>query len=123
MRPGAVISADARARNADALSLPEQLPVASYRLSSRQTTTVLRYSGGRWTRPRHTFYVRVYDMMRPSSFVINALRGRGGRGSRLNALVLASVSWASACATWMDWVTKAFGIGGYEVGMGRGYMS
>ena len=77
MRPGAVISADARARNADALSLPEQLPVASYRLSLRQTTTVLHYSGGRSTRPRHTFYVRVYDMMRPSSFVINALRWQG----------------------------------------------
>ena len=80
MRPGAVISADARARNADALSLPEQLPVASYRLSLRQTTTVLLYSGGRSTRPRRTSLRqtrKVYDLMRPSSFVINALRWQG----------------------------------------------
>lgn len=50
-------------------------------------------------------------MMRPSSFVINALRWQG---SRLNALMLASVSvsGASACATWLERVTKAFGIGG-----------
>ncbi len=77
---GAVISADARARNADALSLPEQLPVASYRLSLRQTTTVLLYSGGRSTRPRRTSLRqtrKVYDLMRPSSFVINALRWQG----------------------------------------------